>query len=88
MNARHSIGHPNIAQDLVFPFERPYFEGKCRNAALVFARRGAMVLFAVERTREFGVGFLDECGAVLQPEHFPTLEMAANVFLSASPVAN
>jgi hypothetical protein len=88
MNARHGIGYPNIAQDLVFPFERPYFDGKCRYAALVFARRGAMVLFAVERSREFGVGFLDECGAVLQPEHFPTLELAACVFLSAIPLAN
>ena len=77
--------YPNIAPALVLPFERPYFEGKRRLAALVFARRGGIVLFAVERTREFGVGYLDAAGVVLQPDHFPTLDSAARVFLSAEP---
>jgi hypothetical protein len=81
------IGRMDIAADLVFPFERPYFEGKRRFAALVFARRGAMVLFAAESTREFGVGFLHDCGTVLQPERFATLEAAAHVFVSARPAA-
>ena len=84
MNARQSF-YPDIARHLVFPFERPYFEGKCRFPALVFARRGPMVLFAVERTREFGVGLLGEEGAVLQPEHFAMLDTAVEVFLSAGP---
>ena len=80
-----SPDYPNIAPALVLPFERPYFEGKRRLAALVFARRGAMVLFAIERTREFGVGFLDATGVVLQPDHFPTLDSAAWAFLAAEP---
>ena len=84
MNAER-LAHPNIARDLVLPFERPYFEGKFRFAALVFARRGARVLFATECRREFGVGFLDEAGTVSRPNHFPRLDMAARAFLDLEP---
>ena len=84
MNAQR-LSYPNIAADLVLPFERPYFVGKCRFGALVFARRGARVLFATESTREFGVGLLDETGTVARPDHFPTLDQAARHFLSLEP---
>jgi hypothetical protein len=84
MNAER-FAHPNIVPDLVLPFERSYFEGKYRFAALVFARRGAAVLFATECTREFGVGFLDDAGRVAHPDHYPSLDMAARAFLAIGP---
>ena len=84
MNAGR-VSYPNIAADLVLPFERPYFVGTCRFGALVFARRGPWVLFATESTRKFGVGFLDEAGTVARPDHFPTLDLAARAFLSLEP---
>ncbi|HUQ28556.1 MAG TPA: hypothetical protein VM051_08190 [Usitatibacter sp.] len=77
----------NIVPHLVFPFERPYFQGKCRFPALVFARSGALVLFAVEYTRQFGVGLLDERGSVVDPNHFATLDKAASAFVSLVAVA-
>jgi hypothetical protein len=79
---RHKPRYPNIAPHLVLPFERPYFQGKFRFPALVFARQGAVVLFAAESTRQFGVGVLDNAGVVLNPDHFPTLDRAADVFLT------
>ena len=83
MKTKRSIpAHPNIVPHLVFPYERPYFQGKCRFPALVFARCGALVLFAVEYQRQFGVGFLDDKGAVVEPDHFSTLDKAASVFVS------
>ena len=84
MNAER-FSYPNIAPDLVIPFERPFFEGKCRFGALVFARRGALVLFATECRRQFGVGILDESGVVARPDHFPCLDMAARAFLAQVP---
>ena len=74
--------YPNIVPHLVVPFERPYFQGRCRFPALVFARCGGIVLFAAESTRQFGVGLLNDAGVVLAPDHFPTLDRAADVFLT------
>jgi hypothetical protein len=82
MKTRRRHACPDIVPHLVFPYERPYFQGKCRYPALVFARHGAVVLFAVEYTRQFGVGFLDDRGSVVEPDHFPTLDKAASVFIS------
>ena len=82
MKTKRRPEYANIVPHLVFPFERPYFQGKCRFPALVFARQGALVLFAVEYTRQFGVGFLDDRGSVTEPDHFSTLDTAANAFLS------
>jgi hypothetical protein len=82
MSNRKRPLHPDISPHLVFPFERPFFRGKFRFPALVFARHGGLVLFAVESTRQFGVGILDEAGVVLKPDHFPSLDGAANVFLT------
>jgi hypothetical protein len=87
MQTRQRPGLPDIAPHLVFPFERPYFQGKCRFPALVFARRGSLVLFAIEYQRQFGVAFLDERGAVVEPAHFPTLDEASNVFIEMAGVA-
>ena len=81
MNAER-FSYPNIVPDLVIPFERPFFEGKFRFAALVFARRGALVLFAIECRRQFGVGFLDDSETVARPNHFPCLDLAARAFLA------
>jgi len=86
MKAEHRIEFANIVPHLVFPFERPYFQGKCRFPALVFARCGALVLFAVEYQRQFGVGFLDERGAVVEPHHFATLDGAATAFVELASV--
>jgi hypothetical protein len=85
MQASPKTDYPNIVPDLVFPFERPYFQGRSRFPALVFAQRGAIVLFAVEYTRQFGVGMLDPAGIVSEPNHFPTLDKAAQAFLSLVP---
>jgi hypothetical protein len=82
MKMHCAAAHPNIVPHLVFPYERPYFQGKCRYPALVFARCGALVLFAVEYQRQFGVGMLDERGCVIEPDHFATLDKAASVFMS------
>jgi len=82
MTNRRRPRYPDIVPHLVFPFERPYFRGRFRFPALVFARHGAVVLFAAEATRQFGVGVLDDAGVVLNPDHFPSLDGAANVFLT------
>ena len=86
MKAAQAISYPDIVPHLVFPFERPYFQGKCRFPALVFARCGALVLFAVEYQRQFGVGFLDGNGAVVEPNHFATLDKASSAFIELASV--
>ena len=45
--------YPNIAPCLVFPFEKTCDRGGFRYEALVFARRGGVVLFAAEHSRDF-----------------------------------
>ena len=50
--------YPDIVPCLVFPFEKTCERGTHRYAALVFAQRGGVVLFAAEHSREFGVGIL------------------------------
>lgn len=72
----------SIASCLVFPYERPCFQGIYRYGALVFARRGRVVLFAAEHTRQFGVGVLNSDDRVCDPDQYPTLDMAAKNFLS------
>ena len=79
--------YPDIVPHLVFPFELPYFQGRCRYPALVFARSGSLVLFAVEYQRQFGVGFIDGNGAVVEPDHFATLDRAAGAFIELAAVA-
>ena len=74
--------YPNIAPCLVPPFEKTCERGSYRYEALVFARRGGVVLFAAEHSREFGVGVLDGQGLMADPDHFPTLDMAARRFLA------
>jgi hypothetical protein len=83
--AMHSASHydyPNIVPCLVFPFDGYRPRGDTRGTALVFARRGSVVLFAAERTREYGVGSLDEVGMVTACEQFASLDTAARAFLS------
>ena len=87
MQTQRRLDYPNIVAHLVFPFERPYFQGKCRFPALVFARCGALVLFAVEYQRQFGVGFLDEKNAVVEPNHFATLDKASRAFMELAGAA-
>lgn len=72
----------SIASCLVFPYERPCFQGIYRYAGLVFARRGRVVLFAAEHTRQFGVGVLNSDDRVCEPDQYPTLDMAARNFLT------
>ena len=79
--------YPNIAPCLVFPFETPCYQGIFRYAALVLAQRGRLVLFAAEHTRQFGVGVLNSDGRVLEPDQYPTLDMAARNFLSHEALA-
>ena len=74
--------YPNIAPCLVLPFEKPCERSGHRYAALVFAQRGGVVLFAAEQWREFGVGILDDEGRMAISDHFPTLDQAARRFLS------
>ena len=74
--------YPNIAPCLVLPFEKPCQRGSQRFAALVFAQRGGVVLFAAEHSRDFGVGVLDSEGRMSDSDHFPTLDQAARRFLA------
>ena len=73
---------PIITSHLVFPAERTCAHGSHRYPALVFAERGAIVLFAAEYARRFGVGVIDSAGHVVQADQFPTLDDAARVFLA------
>jgi len=73
---------PNIAHCLVLPFESPCTHGTREYPALVFAKRGDVVLFADEHARQFGVGTLDKVAGVMNAGHFATLDLAAEEFLS------
>jgi hypothetical protein len=77
---------PDIAPCLVFPFEGLCDCGSWRFPALVFARRGSVVLFADERERRFGVGVLDCNGQITGVERYALLDLAAVVFLSRVPL--
>ena len=74
--------YPDIVPCLVLPFEKACQRGTHRYAALVFARRGGVVLFAAEYSHEFGVGILDAEGRMADSDHFPTLDLAARRFLA------
>lgn len=77
--------YPSIEPCLVPPFERPCFQGVYRYSALVLAQRGSVVLFAAGDTRQFGVGLLDSDGRVMEPDQYPSFEMAARNFLTHAP---
>jgi hypothetical protein len=78
--SRHK--HPNIVPCLVLPFEATCAAGAIEFPALVFAKRGSVVLFAAEYARRFGVGVLDSEGELGASDQYPTLDAAARVFLS------
>jgi hypothetical protein len=84
MTAVPRFKYPNIIPCLVLPFEKTCSEGAYRYPVLVFAKRGSVILFAAEYARRFGVGVLDETGEVEESDQYPTLEMAARIFLSMS----
>lgn len=73
---------PNIVPCLVLPYDRVRMRQGRRDPALVFAQRGKVVLFAVEATREFGVGILDPAGELADWDHYRTLDLAARAFLA------
>ena len=74
--------YPFITSHLVLPSLRTCAPGTHRYPALVFAERGALVLFAAEYARRFGVGVLDGTGHVVEADQYATLDDAARVFLS------
>ncbi len=76
------IAYPNIVACLVIPFEKTCMQGARRYEALCFAQRGSVVLFAAEYSRRFGVAMLGASGRVEESDEYPTLDMAARVFLS------
>jgi hypothetical protein len=73
---------PIIAPHLVFPSLRTCEHGTHQYPALVFARHNALVIFAAEHARRFGVGVLDEAGRVVEADQYPTLDDAARSFLT------
>jgi hypothetical protein len=77
-----NTGYPDIVPCLVVPFEMPCWEGTVLYPALVFARRGPVILFAAEYARRFGVATWDGQGEVEGASQFPTLDTAARAFLS------
>jgi hypothetical protein len=79
--------YPNIVPCLVLPFEKTCVQGAHRYEALCFARRGSVVLFAAEYARRFGVAVLDAAGRVEASDEYPTLDMAARIFLSTHTAA-
>lgn len=85
MDTAARIDYPNIVPCLVFPFDKARVRQGRREPSLVFARRGSVVLFAAESTREFGVGVLDSAGELAQWDHHRTLDLAARDFLGREP---
>ena len=77
-------GYPNIVPCLVFPFERTCDHEKGRYPALVFARRGEVVLYADEKRREFGVARLGDDSRLRAARQFPSLDHAAREFLACA----
>jgi hypothetical protein len=76
------LDYPNIVPCLVLPFERACPHESGRYPALVFARRGAFVLYADERRREYGVATLDGESTLAGPRQYATLDRAAREFLA------
>lgn len=76
--------YPNIVPCLVFPFERTCDHEKGRYPALVFARRGEVVLYADEKRREFGVARLEDETRLHAVRQFSTLDHAAREFLACA----
>jgi hypothetical protein len=87
MKREKRISYPNIVPCLVMPFEKTCMHGSFRYEALCFAQRGSVVLFAAEYARRFGVAVLDSAGEVEESDEYPTLDMAARVFLAAQTTA-
>jgi hypothetical protein len=79
--ASHQL--PDIVPCLVLPFEKTCRQDGQRYAALVFAQRGRLVLFAAEADRKFGVGILDGAGEVSDSHQYPSFDRAADAFLTA-----
>ena len=73
---------PIITPCLVLPSLRTCAHGSHRYAALVFAERGRVVLFAAEHAQRFGVGVISKEGDVVEADQFPSLDDAARVFLA------
>jgi hypothetical protein len=88
MDAAPRMEYPNIVPCLVLPFEKTCTQGTRRYPALVFARRGSLILFAAEYARRFGVGLLDSNGDVAHSDQFSTLDAAARAFLAREPARN
>ena len=76
--------YPNIVPCLVLPFERTCHHDAGRYRALVFARRGEIVLYADEKRREFGVARLEADASLGAPRQFATLDRAAREFLACA----
>jgi hypothetical protein len=79
---------PIITPCLVFPTLKTCAQGTHRYAALVFAERGRVVLYAAEYSRRFGVGVLDSSGVVVDADQYSTLDAAARVFLAHEAAAS
>lgn len=73
---------PIITPHLEFPSLRTCEHGSHQYPALVFARHGALVIFAAEYARRFGVGVLNDHGHVVEAEQHESLDNAARDFLS------
>jgi hypothetical protein len=88
MKMRLRTEYPNIVPCLVLPFEKTCSDGQYRFPALVFAQRGSVILFAIEYSRQFGVGLLDDAGEIEESDQFPTLDLASRTFLALHPAVN
>jgi hypothetical protein len=82
MDSEPRMQYPNIVPCLVLPYEQTCTQDSHRYPALVFARRGCLILFAAEYARRFGVGRLDDDGEVEHADQYPTLDAAARAFLA------
>jgi hypothetical protein len=78
------LDYPNIVPCLVLPFERTCLHENGRYPALVFARRGEVVLYADEKRREYGVARLAPDASLGTPRQFATLDHAAREFLACA----
>jgi len=78
------LDYPNIVPCLVLPFERTCHHESGGYPALVFARRGEVVLYADEKRREFGVARIQADSSLRKPRQFTTLDHAAREFLACA----
>ena len=75
---------PTLKAFLVKPFEAQCSHGGTNFRIWVVAQKRNAVLFASLETASFGVGMLADVAQVVESQHYPAIDIAANSFLRAN----